>query len=101
MFKPLVLNVQSHKRYINVKGDKQANRLCMHWMNSLFRRDQLETCWFAASPSHICKTNTELMQVSAGWAAFTTGLLLPKGFVFFPSEQRARNFAHYLLLTNS
>lgn len=66
MFK-IILNVWKHKKYINVKGDMQGNRLCVRWMTSLFRCDQLATCWCAASRFPIHGASRELTQASAAW----------------------------------
>ena len=45
----------------------QGNRLCVRWMTSLFRCDQLATCWCAASRFPIHGASRELTQASAAW----------------------------------
>lgn len=82
------------KNYINAKGDKQANRLCVLddliiplWPagNLLVCSQPLSRLWeqHGADPS-ICWVDWERWKLS-----FTVDLLLPKGIVSFPVEQRA------------
>lgn len=84
---------------------KQAGCVC--WMTPLSLCDQVESCWFAASPSPACESSVELIPAPAAWAG-RAGHRLPPWICFFlkascPSLQSKErdNLPHYLLPANN